>query len=234
MKKIKCLVSTLLVSLIVSTNTVFAAQTTTAEETKNSSNIVGQSQRIPAYMSPGTVIKFNQNKDMEIVKKGTKDKNLSSKIQGLAKTSTATNDLPTIQSNMTVVYDALGAPVVITPQSRHDKKISVGMKEVKSSDLKVTSSPYANTQLGIVSWFNIWDESDTASGMKAADGAAHKTIPLRTYVEVDNLRNGKGYTVWILDRGPYVRGRILDMSEESFEKVEDLDKGLFNGQIFWN
>ena len=53
-------------------------------------------------------------------------------------------------------------------------------------------------------------------------------------MEVNNLDNGKGYTVWILDRGPYVNGRILDMSNESFTKVESTVRDLFNGRIFWN
>ena len=217
---------------------VFATTTATAKETKNSSNAVVQNQRIPNHMAPGTVIKFNQNKKMTIVKEGNKNKNSSSEMKSLTKTANVAvaADLPTIKPNVTVVYDALGAPIVITPKNvtKNADKISVEMKEVTNIQLKSLPTGYAHKQSGIVSNFNIWAEPDTASGLKAANGAAHKTIALRKYVSVNNLDNGKGYSVCILDRGPYVNGRILDMSEEGFAKVERLNRGLFNGTILWN
>jgi rare lipoprotein A (peptidoglycan hydrolase) len=42
--------------------------------------------------------------------------------------------------------------------------------------------------------------------------AAHRRLPLGTYVKVTNLRNGKWVIVRVNDRGPYVRGRIMDLS----------------------
>ena len=55
----------------------------------------------------------------------------------------------------------------------------------------------------------------TASGRsyKASDYvAAHKTLPLGTIVKVENLRNGRSATVRIVDRGPYIAGRIIDVT----------------------
>ncbi|MDB5872647.1 MAG: rare lipoprotein [Ramlibacter sp.] len=51
------------------------------------------------------------------------------------------------------------------------------------------------------------------------DGAASKTLPLGTTARVTNLDNGKSATVTIRDRGPHVRGRIVDLSPSSAEEI---------------
>lgn len=56
--------------------------------------------------------------------------------------------------------------------------------------------------------------------------AAHKTLPFGTRVVVTNLKNGKTVTVRINDRGPFVKGRIIDLSRAAFAKIENLEKGL--------
>ncbi|RWS07610.1 lipoprotein-like protein [Dinothrombium tinctorium] len=61
--------------------------------------------------------------------------------------------------------------------------------------------------------------------------AAHKTLPFGTRVRVKNLRNGKEITVKINDRGPFYPGRILDLTKNSFEQVEDTSKGTFPCEI---
>jgi len=66
------------------------------------------------------------------------------------------------------------------------------------------------------------------SGRKMADGtrmdphddnAASKTLPLGTEAKVTNLETGKSATVTIQDRGPYVKGRIVDLSPATAEKI---------------
>lgn len=59
------------------------------------------------------------------------------------------------------------------------------------------------------------DGTRTASGIPFSDSgltAAHKTLPFGTKVRVTNKRNGKSIEVKITDRGPYVRGRCIDLS----------------------
>lgn len=72
------------------------------------------------------------------------------------------------------------------------------------------------TQTGLASWYG-WK----FHGRKTANGetydmeamtAAHKTLPMNTWVRVTNQRNGRVVVVRINDRGPFVRGRIIDMS----------------------
>jgi len=128
---------------------------------------------------------------------------------------------------MTVVYYALGTPIVVVPESR--ESINVEMKEI--SPLKEILPLAAKTESGKVSWFDIRAESSIASGQKADDGAAHKSLPFKTSVSVKSNDNSKTTTVRILDRGPYVNGRILDMSKQSFSKLHTTSTGLFKGTI---
>ena len=74
--------------------------------------------------------------------------------------------------------------------------------------------PPAMAQSGIASIYAYSGEK-TASGEKAHPAgltAAHRTLPFGTKVMVTNKRNGKSVTVRINDRGPFVRGRIIDLT----------------------
>ena len=61
--------------------------------------------------------------------------------------------------------------------------------------------------------------------------AAHKSLPFGTEVKVTNLNNGKSGTVGINDRGPFVRGRIIDLTRAAFSQIARLDKGLAKVEI---
>ena len=56
--------------------------------------------------------------------------------------------------------------------------------------------------------------------------AAHKTLPFGTRVKVTNLNNGKSVVVRINDRGPFVRGRVIDLSKSAFTRIGSLREGL--------
>lgn len=75
-------------------------------------------------------------------------------------------------------------------------------------------SPAANAQSGIASIY-AYKGGKTASGERAAPGgltAAHRTLPFGTHVRVTNKRNGRSVVVRINDRGPFVRGRVIDVT----------------------
>lgn len=59
-----------------------------------------------------------------------------------------------------------------------------------------------------------------------ANIAASRTLPLGSIVEVTNLQNGKSEIVEIRDRGPYIRGRIIDLSPRVAEKLDMLEVGV--------
>ena len=72
----------------------------------------------------------------------------------------------------------------------------------------------AQAESGIASIYS-YNGSKTASGQRANPGgltAAHRTLPFGTMVKVTNKRNGKTVTVRINDRGPFIRGRVIDLT----------------------
>ena len=56
--------------------------------------------------------------------------------------------------------------------------------------------------------------------------AAHKTIPFGTKVLVENINNGRTVIVVINDRGPFVKGRIIDLSRAAAEKLDMIEDGV--------
>ncbi len=56
--------------------------------------------------------------------------------------------------------------------------------------------------------------------------AAHKTLPFNTYVQVTNLRNGRRTVVRINDRGPFVRGRIIDLTYTAAHELRMVEDGV--------
>jgi rare lipoprotein A len=86
-------------------------------------------------------------------------------------------------------------------------------------------------QKGEASWYGIRCNggTHTASGETLRDNsatAAHKTLPMNTKVRVTNLSNGKTEIVRINNRGPYIRGRIIDVTEGVAKRLGFYDRGI--------
>ena len=80
-----------------------------------------------------------------------------------------------------------------------------------------------NTQIGTASWYGTRE-----AGRRTASGvifdprqltAAHRTLPLGTCVRVTDLGNGRFVIVPIIDRGPYIHGRLIDLSEAAAQTL---------------
>src|SRR5437868_10407708 len=56
--------------------------------------------------------------------------------------------------------------------------------------------------------------------------AAHRTLPMHTRVRVTNRLNGRSVVVRINDRGPYARGRIIDLSYAAAREIDMIDRGV--------
>jgi rare lipoprotein A len=83
-------------------------------------------------------------------------------------------------------------------------------------------------ETGMASWYGSESGSRTANGEQFRPGgytAAHKTLPLPTYVEVTALDTGRTILVRINDRGPFATGRIIDLSRGSAEALGILRAG---------
>jgi rare lipoprotein A len=88
---------------------------------------------------------------------------------------------------------------------------------------------------GTASWYG-----DPHHGRKTASGevfdkteltAAHRTLPLGTRVRVTNLDNGRSVVVRINDRGPFKRGRIIDLSQEAARQLGGIGDGVFRVRL---
>lgn len=84
-------------------------------------------------------------------------------------------------------------------------------------------------QKGEASWYG-----PGFNGKKTASGetfnmykltAAHKKLPFGTKVKVTNLKNGKSVIVRINDRGPFVKGRIIDLSKKAAQQIDLIQAG---------
>jgi rare lipoprotein A len=82
--------------------------------------------------------------------------------------------------------------------------------------------------------------ADKFNGRKTASGqifdqskttAAHKTLPFGTQVTVKNLNNGKRVNVTINDRGPFVAGRIIDLSKNAAYQIDMVNAGVATVEI---
>lgn len=93
----------------------------------------------------------------------------------------------------------------------------------------VRNSAKGYDQRGIASWYGTkFHEKRTSSGEPynmLAMTAAHKTLPLPTFVRVTNLENGRWIIVKVNDRGPFAPGRIIDLSYVAAKKLNMLKTG---------
>ncbi|MCW8354663.1 septal ring lytic transglycosylase RlpA family protein [Marinomonas sp.] len=74
----------------------------------------------------------------------------------------------------------------------------------------------------------------TASGElfdQKAMTAAHKRLPFGSKVKVTNIENGKSVVVRVNDRGPFVRGRIIDLSKSAFQRIGNTRDGVIEVEI---
>jgi len=85
-------------------------------------------------------------------------------------------------------------------------------------------------QKGVASYY-----ADKFQGRKTASGerfrqealtGAHRTLPLGTKVRVTNIKNGKSVEVEINDRGPFIKGRIMDISKRAAREIGMIRSGI--------
>lgn len=132
-----------------------------------------------------------------------------------------------------------------TRRAASSRKTTIRTSRTSSSSTKVASRPKAGgTRLstrghkvqarrsgsvssGIASYY--WQPQPVASGGRFnpdALTAAHRTLPFGTKVRVTNQRNGRSVVVLINDRGPYIKGRIIDLSRRAATVIGMRQSGL--------
>lgn len=92
-----------------------------------------------------------------------------------------------------------------------------------------------HVEQGLASWYGPgFAGKPTASGERfrpCKRTAAHKTLPFGTRVKVTNLSNGRTVVVRINDRGPFVEGRIIDLSKAAARQLGMLQAGVVRVEI---
>jgi len=90
-------------------------------------------------------------------------------------------------------------------------------------------------QVGLASWYGPGFHGKVTASGKTFDQqdhtAAHRTLPLGTRVRVTNLANGKSTEVTIIDRGPFARNRLIDLSSAAAEELEMKGKGTVRVRV---
>lgn len=129
----------------------------------------------------------------------------------------------TIPADVHAVPDAVPRPEPLALRGNPD------VYEVLGEQYHVLASSRGFEQSGIASWYGQkFQGSDTSSG-EVYDmfgmTAAHKTLPLPSYVRVTNLENGREAVVRINDRGPFHEGRIIDLSYAAATRLGVIDRG---------
>jgi len=116
------------------------------------------------------------------------------------------------------------------------KKTTVAVPAPQTGPAPASAAPPVGTaERGLASWYG-----HPYHGRPAADGeiydmekmvAAHRTLPFQTVVRVRNLGNDKTVDVRIIDRGPFVQGRILDLSHAAAKEIDLIGPGVAQVEI---
>jgi peptidoglycan lytic transglycosylase len=85
-------------------------------------------------------------------------------------------------------------------------------------------------EVGLASWYGEPHHGQPTASAEIFDmarlTAAHRTLPFGTRLRVMNLENGRIVRVWVNDRGPYVAGRVLDLSRGAARALDMVDRGI--------
>ncbi len=105
---------------------------------------------------------------------------------------------------------------------------SCGHKAARAS-VPAAPARIGSSETGIASWYGIPYHGRRTSSGEVYDmnrmTAAHRALPFQTWVEVTNLSNGKTVDVRITDRGPFVHGRVIDLSQAAARDIDMLRTG---------
>lgn len=101
--------------------------------------------------------------------------------------------------------------------------------------VRIKYFPPENVQTGLASWYGPGFHGKTTSSREIYNmydmTAAHRNLPFETYVMVTNLNNGKSIIVRINDRGPFIKGIIIDLSYAAAKMLDMIGEGVVRVKI---
>ncbi|MBI2778718.1 MAG: septal ring lytic transglycosylase RlpA family protein [Gammaproteobacteria bacterium] len=119
--------------------------------------------------------------------------------------------------------DIASIPDVVPREEPRSKFGNPQVYTVAGISYRTMASSEGHVERGLASWYGTKFHGRRTSSGEPYDlysmTAAHKTLPLPTYVEVTNLKNGRKLVVKVNDRGPFHQGRIIDLSYAAAQKL---------------
>ena len=136
---------------------------------------------------------------------------------------------PTPMATRQVGFDLRTAPSSKIARHSVVRKVTVARKPDPATPAVLNAHPAAkaNSSYGVASFYT--EDEWTASGERFnthAMTAAHPSLPFGTRLRVTNVTNGRSVVVRINDRGPYVPGRVVDLSESAAESLGMVERGV--------
>ncbi len=122
---------------------------------------------------------------------------------------------------------------IVASGCRHRRTVAQSIPPPRPSTRSSKTSaavPVGYTEEGVASWYGV-----PYHGRPAADGeiydmetlvAAHRVMPFNTWLKVTNLANSEAVNVRIIDRGPFVKGRMIDLSKAAARAIGLLGPGI--------
>ncbi|RJR33803.1 MAG: septal ring lytic transglycosylase RlpA family protein [Desulfobacteraceae bacterium] len=144
---------------------------------------------------------------------------------------------PKVESRETTEENHQQIGEAIPPEPPTPEQPLLGGKGAKGKPYEVNGRTYyplltaeGYEERGVASWYGPSFHGRRTSCGERFDmhkvSAAHKLLPMHTKIEVTNLENGKRVTLTVNDRGPFVHGRVLDLSYAAAKSLDMVDKGL--------
>jgi rare lipoprotein A len=133
------------------------------------------------------------------------------------------------------IGDRTGAGPSVIPQTTRSASGNPSSYVIAGKRYHVLGSAKGFKQRGIASWYGKkFHGRKTSSGeiyTMHAMTAAHKTLPIPVYVRVKNLTNNRSIVVKVNDRGPFISGRIIDLSYAAAQKLDIVGSGTARVEI---
>jgi rare lipoprotein A len=142
------------------------------------------------------------------------------------------------QSSVVSRQTGLAAPVrqaVSEPPRQFHAPVHAPVSVVRRRDPSTdTATASSGTSRGVASFYTEGQGQQTASGERydpAGLTAAHPTLPFGTRLQVTNVATGRSVMVRVNDRGPFVKGRVVDVSYSAAEALGMVNAGVANVKV---
>ena len=144
-------------------------------------------------------------------------------------TSTMSNNYDPYAGVVVKAQAQVQVPVAPVVTKEVTKEEPVKETKVVVIEKAIEKAYTANLTGGVSFYGEKWNGRRTANGEIFNTyelTAAHKSLPFGTKVKVVNKTNGKSVVVRINDRGPFVKGRTIDLSKKAFQSIASIKKGV--------